>query len=136
MDLPSVARSGRSARAVGDVAKKRNKLPLHVRELLTAGELGDLFFNKGRSTIFAWRREELIPQPIMVAGCVFWRRAELNDWIIESCPNVRAWRWEPTRIPSQKRFLRLLKDLQAEAQAELSEIQDEILHLRRVRGEL
>ena len=118
------------------MAKKRNRLPLHLRELLSAEEVGDLFFNKGRSTIYNWRREELIPQSIMVAGCVFWRRRELDDWIIEGCPNPRAWRWEPTRIPSQKRFLRMLKDLQAEAQAELKELQDEIMHLRRVRGEL
>ena len=131
-----MVRSAPSARAVDDVSKKRNRLPLHHRELLTASELGDLYFNKGRSTIFEWRREELIPQPIMVAGCVFWRRAELNDWIIEGAPNTRAWRWEPTRVPRQKRFLRMLKDLQEQAKAELAEIQDEILSLRRVRGEL
>ena len=128
---------GRSARAVGDVSKKRNRLPLHLRELLTASELGDLFFNCGKSTIYSWRADGWLPEPIAVAGHKnFWRRRELNDWIIEGCPNVRAWRWEPTRIPSQKRFLRMLKDLQADAQAELSELRDEILHLRRVRGEL
>lgn len=131
-----MVRSGRSARTVGDVSRKRNKLPLHLRELLTAEEVGDLYFNKGRSTIFEWRREEQIPQSIMVSGCVFWRRRELDDWILADCPNVRAWRWEPTKIPSQKRFLGLLKDLQADAQAELGEIKDEILHLRRVRDGL
>lgn len=131
-----MGRSGRSARTVGDVAKKRNRLPLHLRELLTAEEIGDLYFNKGRSTIFKWRREELIPQPVMVAGCVFWRRREIDDWIASDCPNVRAWRWEPTRVPSQKRFLQRLLALQEQAQAELSEIQDEILSLRRIRGEL
>ena len=119
------------------MAKKRNRLPLHLRELLTAEEVGDLFFNCGKSTVYGWLRDEWIPRPIQVAGHKnFWRRAELNDWIIEGCPNLRAWRWEPTRIPAQKRFLQRLLELQEQAKAELAEIQDEILSLRRVRGEM
>lgn len=127
--------------------KKRNRLPLQHRELLTAGEVGDLYFNKGRSTIYGWLREELIPGPIMVAGNNFWRRRELDDWILDGCPNTRVWRWEPMQVPSRKRVLRLLEDQQEqvhretreikrEAEAELVQIKREIMALRQVRGGL
>ena len=116
---------------------KAGDVPIEKRAMLAAGEAASLIFGKSRSTWYSWLRDELIPRPVKLpGGNNYWRRIELLDWVAAGCPQQSAWRWSPARLPT---FERLLQERRAELEelgCELSELKDEILHLRRIRAGL
>jgi predicted DNA-binding transcriptional regulator AlpA len=73
----------------------RKPVPLLERELLRANELAELL-GMSRSGAYQGVRDGSIPRPIQAAGSTRWRRREIEDWVIQGCPTVSAWTWQPT----------------------------------------
>ena len=116
---------------------KASDVPLSERELLRADEVGALFFGCSRSTVYSWLSDGWLPRPVRLAGHKNrWRRVELLDWIAAGCPPASRWRWTPSRLGI---YASLILERRAELDdlgCEKSELEAEILHLRRLRGEL
>lgn len=53
--------------------------------LMTADEVARSM-NVAVRSIWRWRSCRQIPEPVIVAGSVRWRRQELMDWINRGCP--------------------------------------------------
>jgi len=109
---------------------KFDSVPIQDRQMLRAAEVGTLFFGVSGNNWRKWHRDGWTPKPVVFLGNRFlWRRIELLDWIAAGCPQESLWRWEPSKLG-------IYESLIQERQAELGEIKDEIMALRKVRGGL
>ena len=116
---------------------KADSVPIEKRELLRAEEVGALFFGCSRSTIYSWLSDGWLPRPVRLAGHKNrWRRVELQDWICAGCPPASRWRWSPARLPTYERLLQERRAELDELGREKAELEQEIVALRRIKGQV
>ncbi len=120
----------------------REKLPLHEREFLDAGDVARLF-GRSRKLINEWDKLGLMPAPMRIKGSVLWRRRELVDWLESNCPvrgdsrNGRPWQWRPGATIKLETYLASLKaecvrlSTEAARVSGLIEQGERLVHVRR-----
>ena len=48
-------------------------------------------------TWYTWDQLGFVPKPIRIGAKLFWRRAELLDWIDAGCPKREDWVYRPRK---------------------------------------
>jgi predicted DNA-binding transcriptional regulator AlpA len=94
-----------------DARPRRNDLtpvPYEQRCLLRQYEVA-AWCGVSKSAASKWHQQRLIPAPVWVGGQMFWRVAEVRDWIAAGCPEREEWRWEPTELVTVSELLQRKK---------------------------
>lgn len=59
--------------------------------MLLSAEQAACLCGVSQRTWRAWHSGGLVPEPIRIGRSVFWRTAELHEWIESGCPKRRDW---------------------------------------------
>ena len=102
--------------------------PPERRFLLRAEQLWSIL-GTGRALFFELVKANRIPKPLELEGRRFWRRAEIEAWILAGCPPPDRWKWEPVLLRTVQQAIKQdgqqltqMRREMADAEAELIDV--------------